>query len=166
MNPSRKKIALGAAGLLAGFLSVLSVQAMHSAAADADVIDAVYPLFSAGINWSPKVSVSVPPKSDYNPTDRAIVGYQVTSYPTASTEDIGGVVGPLRDYYDRLLVGGGWTIDTNFEADGPGGSLWGFTKGDKILILSYTSTFMDQEPNTPERCPCTIVFTIIGGELK
>lgn len=110
--------------------------------------------------------VSLPPNSNYNPTKRTIVGYQVSSLPTASTEDIGALVGPLRDYYDRLLLQKGWTINTKFQADGPGGSLWGFTKGSDILILSYTSNFMDREPNRPVRCPCTIVFTIIGGTLK
>jgi hypothetical protein len=135
-------------------------------AATPGVIDAVYPLFASGISWSNKVSVSLPPRSNYNPTDQTIEGYQVTSLPTASTEDIGATVEPLRNYYDQLLIKNGWTINNNFEADGAGGSLWGFTKGSDILILSYTSTFMNNQPNTPSQCPCTIVFTIIGGSLK
>jgi hypothetical protein len=167
MKVTSGTVACGIAGLLVGLLSVLVLSATAAAHNDThDVIDAVYPLFSTGITWSPKVSVSLPPKSDYNPTDKIIDGYQVSSYPTASTEDIGGVVGPMRDYYDRLLLQKGWTMDTKFEADGPGGSLWGFTKAGDILILSYTSTFMDIEPGRPNRCPCTVVFTIIGGSLK
>ena len=130
------------------------------------IIDAMYPLFNTGISWTAKESVSLPPRSSYNPTNQIIEGYQVTSLPTASTEDIGATVEPLRNYYDQLLLKNGWTIDINFEADGAGGSLWGFTKGNDILILSYTSTFMNSQPNTPAQCPCTIVFTIIGGTLK
>ena len=132
----------------------------------AGVIDALYPLFSTGIAWSPKVSVSLPPRSDYNPTSQTIVGEEAMSLPTASTEDIGAMVEPFRNYYDQLLLQKGWNININFEADGPGGSLWGFTKGNDILILSYTSTFYNKQSDRPEQCPCTIVFTVIGGTLK
>ena len=130
------------------------------------VIDAVYPLFSGNISWTNKVSVSLPPRSNYNPTNQTIEGYQVTSLPTASTGDIGATIEPLRNYYDQVLIKNGWKINNDFEADGAGGSLWGFTKGNDILILSYTSTFMNSQPNQPEQCPCTIVFTIIGGTLR
>jgi hypothetical protein len=177
------KVACAVAGVVIGFVAVFYMYPMENAAvtaaqdatttavvettpANTTTIDAVYPLFSTGISWSPKISVSLPPRSNYNPTDQTIVGYQVTSLPTASTEDIGGTVEPLRNYYDQLLVKNGWSIATQFEADGAGGSLWGFTKGNDILIFSYTSTFMNQQPNQPEQCPCTIVFTIIGGTLE
>ncbi len=160
------KVVCGIAGLLVGVFAVVFLFSTHTSVSNQDVIDAVYPLFSDGLSWSPKVSVNVPPHSDYNSTGQAIVGYEAVSLPTASTGDIGAVVEPLRNYYDQLLVKSGWTIDPQFEADGPGGSLWGFAKGNDILILSYTSTFMNQQQGQPRQCPCTIVFTIIGGTLK
>lgn len=158
-------IACGVAGLVIG-LSAVIFFAAQSRANDAAVIDTVYPLFDAGIRWTSKVSVTLPPLSSYNPINRTIEGYQVTSLPTESTTDVGAVVGPMRHYYDLLLLQKGWTMDTKFEADGPGGSLWGFTKGDDILILSYTSTFLNTDTGQPVRCPCTVVFTILGGTLK
>ncbi len=129
-------------------------------------INTVYPLFNEGISWSPKVAVHLPPQSLYNPTKQTIEGYQVTSLPTASTENIGGTVEPLRNYYNELLIKSGWRIDINFQADGPGGSVWGFRKGNEALILSYTSTFFNNQPGAPSQCPCTVVFTIIGGTLQ
>lgn len=151
--------------LALGVAAVSFLFAGRAAAPTHDTIDAVYPLFSTGMSWSPKVSVSLPPRSDYNPATSTITGYEVVSLPTAATDNIAGIAEPLRDYYDRLLVTNGWHIDIKFEADGPGGSLWGFTKGNQILIFSYISTFYNQQPNQPEQCPCSIVFTIIGGEL-
>jgi hypothetical protein len=129
-------------------------------------IDAVYPLFNERISWSPKVAVSLPPRSNYNPLERTIVGYQVTSLPTASTENIGDTIEPLRNYYNEKLLPLGWRIQANFQADGPGGSVWGFRRGEEVLILSYTSTFFNNQPDTPSQCPCTVVFTIIGGTLQ
>jgi len=183
MNITGGKVACGVAGIVIGFAAVVMMPALTPAStvaapeatttveakvapATSDVIDAIYPIFSTDISWSPKVSVSLPPQSDYNPTKQTIVGQEVVSLPTASTEDIGGTVEPLRNYYDQLLVKAGWTIATNFEADGAGGSLWGFTKGNDILIFSYTSTFMNLQQGQPEQCPCTVVFTIIGGTLQ
>lgn len=185
MKFSLEKIACGMAGVVAGFGAFSFVHALGTqplwaraettplimsaalkAAIPQETIYAVYPLYSAGISWSPKVRVSLPPHSMYNPTGKIISGYQATSLPTASTDDIGALVGPLRHSYDQLLLKKGWAIDTNFEADGPGGSLWGFTKGNEILILSYTSTFYNDQPGVPEECPCTVVFTIIGGTLE
>lgn len=155
----------GLAGLAVGIIAVSLFVAGRDAPAP-DPINDVYPLFRIGISWSPKVQVEVPPRSNYNPTGQTIVGYQITSLPTASTVDIGATVGPMRDYYDRVLLQKGWSINPKFQADGPGGSLWGFTKDDDVLILSYTSSAIDAEHSRPKRCPCTIVFTIIGGTLR
>jgi len=166
MKPATIKLMCAIVGLVLGFAAISFIYAWHGEAPAQDTIDAVYPLFSSGISWSPKVSVSLPPRSDYNPATSTIVGYEVVSLPTAPTGNIAGIAEPLRNYYDQLLVSKGWHINTSFEADGPGGSLWGFTKDKDVLIFSYASTFYNQQPNTPEQCPCSIVFTIIGGTLK
>lgn len=177
------KIVFGIAGVLIGFFAIVFICDRQNTktnaapiaeatstietvpASNTGVIGSLYPLFSTGITWTSQVSVSLPPLSNYNPTTQTIVGEQVTSLPTASTADIGAIVGPMRDYYDRVLLEKGWVIDIKFEADGAGGSLWGFTKGNDVLILSYTSTALYQDPNAPKQCPCTLVFTIIGGTL-
>jgi len=166
MHKTTGILLFGSAGLIIGIAAVSLLFAGRAAAPAPDTIDAVYPLFGSGISWSPKVSITLPPLSDYNPATSTIVGYEVVSLPTAATSNIAGIAEPLRNYYDQLLVSQGWHINTNFEADGPGGSLWGFTKGKDILIFSFTSTFYNKQPNQPEQCPCSVVFTIIGGELK
>jgi hypothetical protein len=183
MKESTIKIACGALGLVVGLLlnyiymdtgipapiapaSEKAVATTIATKITSHTIESVYPLFSDGISWSPKVAVNLPARSLYNPTKQTIVGYQVTSLPTASTEDIGGTVEPLRNHYNQILLKDGWKIDINFHADGPGGSVWGFRKGDEVLILSYTSTFFNNQPDAPAQCPCTVVFTIIGGTLQ
>ena len=166
MKSKLGNIRVGAAGLVLCITVIFFLYTGYRTAPAPTVIDAIYPLYAGGLTWSPKLAVTLPPKSSYNPTKQKIVGYQVSSLPTPSTNDISSVVEPLRNQYDYLLLKEGWYMDTNYEADGPGGSLWGFTKGNKVLIFSYTSTFLNQQPHTPEQCPCTVVFTIIGGELQ
>jgi len=172
MTKKNKKIFAVSAGILLGVIAVVSLRVCQHApgaspsATDTDILNAAYPLYGTGISWGAEVPVTLPPHSDYNPATTTFIGYQVSSLPTPTTNDIAAVTEPLRDYYDKMLLAAGWNIDTNFEADGPGGSIWGYTKGKDVLIFSYNSLFLNQQPNQPEQCPCTVNFIILGGELK
>ncbi len=157
---------VGTVGIITAIAAILLLYKGYTSATKPEVINTVYPLFSSGISWSPKVPVTLPPRSNYNPATSTLRGFEVVSLPTTSTQNIGATVEPLRNYYDQLLLQQGWHIDVKYQADGPGGSVWGFTKGSEVLIFSYTSTFLTQKPNTPEQCPCTVVFIIIGGQLS
>jgi hypothetical protein len=169
-----KSIAIGVAGLLVGLvlgglvhheLGIAEAEAPTPATAEA-AIASVYPLYTHHITFGEQVRLSVPPKTGTNPTDNTISGYLITSDSTATTTDISSISEPFRMFYDKKLIKKGWSINPKFQADGPGASIWGFTKGKEVVIFAFTTTFLGTKPNQPVECPCTLVFTILGGLLQ
>jgi hypothetical protein len=173
---SYTKILLAVVGIVVGLVVVLAVRgtgasisptsntaATSTPATAEDAFGSAYPLYATNIVWDSKVPLSVPPHIGTNPTDTTIEGYEITSEPTATTTDISSITEPFRNYYDKTLLALGWSIDPTFQADGPGASVWGFRKGKEILIFSYAPTFLNNQPNQPVQCPCTITFSILGG---
>ncbi len=174
---NKKNILFAIAGLVVGLLAVLAIHSIASNSAPAsdtatttavtatgeDAFQSVYPLYDTNIVWDAKVALSVPPHTATNPTNSTIRGYEIESELTATTSEISAFTEPFRDYYDRVLLAKGWAIDPTFQADGPGASIWGFTRGTEILIFSYTPTFLVDHPNEPVQCPCKITFSILGG---
>ncbi|MEI6529020.1 MAG: MliC family protein [Candidatus Falkowbacteria bacterium] len=69
-------------------------------------------------------------------------------------------------YYDNQLTANGWGKNKDYVADGPGTSIWAYTKGSKIIVLSYTSEELNPSTNRPFSCPCQMTFSIFYGEIK
>jgi len=162
-----KKAIIGAVLLVVIVAVVVAMLTSHTGPPQSEeVLHAAYPLYAQGIVWNDEVPLSVPPRVATNPTDQTIIGNVVTSIPTATTTNVASVTEPFRDFYDKALIANGWSIAPKYQADGPGSSVWGYTKDQNILIFSYQSTFLDQKPDQPVRCPCTLQFSILGGTLQ
>jgi hypothetical protein len=162
-----KKYLFGAIAIaVLAIIAVAWATSNKGPSAETEVLHAAYPLYAQGIVWGQEVPLSVPPHVATNPTDQTIVGNLITSLQTATTTDVAAITEPLRTYYDKMLLGNGWSIKTAYQANGPGSAVWGYTKGNDVLIFSYTSTFLDQFVNQPVQCPCTVGFSILGGSLQ
>lgn len=61
----------------------------------------------------------------------------------------------------------GYKPNMNVSADGPGSSMWGYTKGNSIILYSYKTTPTNTSPNEPLSfdCPCKITVSIFEGTL-
>ena len=70
----------------------------------------------------------------------------------------------FKKYYDNKLLTSGWALNKDYEADGAGSSVWAYTKGSEMIILSYNSEAINQKPNEPLSCPCNMTFSIFSGE--
>jgi len=166
MSISKKSIASAVILVIAVAIGVAYLTHSQTPPAADEVLHAAYPLYAQGITWQDEAPLSVPPHIATNPTDQTIVGNVVSSLPTATTTNIASITEPFRDFYDKILVANGWSITPKYEAGGPGSAAWGYTKGNNVLIFNYQSTFLNQQPNQPEQCPCTIEFSILGGKLE
>ena len=113
----------------------------------------LYPLYS-GLSWNNEVATT---------TD--VFGLQLSGFRINSTVVVDGDFPSFKNYYDTKLIANGWLQNKNYIADGAGGSIWGYSKGNDFIILSYDSTAINQIPNQPLSCPCNMIFSIFSGKL-
>ncbi|MFA6585853.1 MAG: hypothetical protein WCS86_01705 [Candidatus Paceibacterota bacterium] len=69
-------------------------------------------------------------------------------------------------YYEDKLLPLGWTSSNKYQADGAGSSTWAYTKNNEYIILSYKSTEINENPNEPFTCPCSMTFLIFSGKAN
>lgn len=68
----------------------------------------------------------------------------------------------------KLLESMGYTLNQNLSADGPGSSMWGYTKGNKVITYSYKTAPTSSSPNEPLSfdCPCQVSVSVFTGTLS
>jgi len=118
----------------------------------------IYPLYS-NLSWGEEVATTS------NEFGLSLTGFQVNSE-NISDSTYYKFDKSFVKYYEDKLVGAGWTRSKDYEADGAGSSIWTYTKGKKIIILSYNSQEIKELPDQPFTCPCNMTFSIFTGEIN
>lgn len=65
----------------------------------------------------------------------------------------------------------GFSVDNDLMADGPGSSMWGYSKNDngekQYVIISYKTQPTSSNPNAPLEfnCPCTVDVSVFASNL-
>jgi len=121
-----------------------------------NLVSDIYPLYS-NLLWNNEIA-----------TTTNMFGLQFSGFGIDTryiTDDKYNKLDPsFREYYDTKLTAKGWVQNKDYDADGAGSSVWGYTKGKDVIILSYHSTAINQKPNEPLSCPCNMTFYIFSGE--
>ncbi len=105
-------------------------------------------------NWLNPYSISK--KTPYG----FLEGREVTAQTMSDTPYVSNFEDKAR------LTSEGFQEDINLNADGPGGSTWGYIKKNEdksqIIILLYTVTPSSSNSNEPLQfdCPCSIVLSV------
>lgn len=112
-----------------------------------------------------KVVMPLFPNIEWNDPKKIGVGYEITSktesYATEYPSEKRETVENFRQFYNTRLEAAGYMIDNNTLADGPTGSVWGYRKGNLLIVFSYNSTVTYISDDSPEAtCPCTRQFKI------
>ncbi len=125
---------------------------------DSALLADVSPLYPS-LNWNEPFATSTLAFGMY------LTGYKIDSK-SISDSEYNKVDISFPDYYDKILVAKGWEGSIDFMADGPGSSVRAYTKGNKMIVLSYTSSELNPKSDQPFSCPCNMTFSIFLGDLK
>jgi len=116
----------------------------------------VYPLYS-NLSWNEEVALTD------NYWGSEFSGFKVTSK-NITDKEYYSFNESFINYYDKKLTSLGWYRDPQYQADGAGSQVIGYTKGDEIIVLDYDSKEIKQIPNEPLSCPCNMTFSIFSGK--
>lgn len=118
----------------------------------------IYPLYP-NLSWNTESATTTVAFGMY------LTGSRINSNPISDTT-YDNLISLFNNYYDTQLTAAGWEINKDYVADGPGTSIWAYTKGSKIIVLSYVSDELNPSKNKPFSCPCKMTFSIFSGEIK
>lgn len=118
----------------------------------------IYPLYP-DLSWNKEAATTTVAFGMY------LTGSRITSNTIGDTAQ-DNIISLFDSYYDTQLTAAAWEKNKDYVADGPGTSIWAYTKGSKIIVLSYVSEELDPSTNKPFSCPCKMTFSIFSGEIK
>ncbi|MDO8510391.1 MAG: hypothetical protein Q7S15_02090 [bacterium] len=123
------------------------------------LLSEVQPLYN-GVQWYPSSEASLN-AGDYG-LQKALVGFRIVSEPITNIDDYSQVVVPFYEFYDNQLMKKGWSEAGALTADGPSGSVWGYSKGGMHIILESMAKQIIVADG-PFSCPCDVTLSIFVG---
>lgn len=111
-------------------------------------------IFSQMATWLPNATFGLPKETTEATGEGEFSGESLSGFTMSETASM--------DHFEdeAYMESLGYTLDNNLSADGPGSSVWGYSKdvnGKKqIVLFSYETKPSDSDPNTPLQfnCPC------------
>lgn len=119
----------------------------------------VYPLFD-------KLKWGMPEGVEKSIDSKVVQGSVIKSKTLRNITDIAKETEGFQNYYDKKLEAEGWSVENSLFADGPGSSEWGFKKGNRYIVLSYTSVPENDKPDEIFSCPCHVTFAVFSGTIN
>ncbi len=117
----------------------------------------LYPLYS-GAEWD------APSTETAEISTTTVSGVGAGTVPILNTMDPGSAFSPFEKYYREKLLGLGWKVDNQLEAGGPMGGQTGYRKGDKLILVTFSTVFHDVVPDRPVQCPCDVTLHLFSTE--
>lgn len=120
-------------------------------------------IFSQLATWLPGATFGLPKKTTEETSYGKMKGESLSGFTMSETASMEHFENP--DYMQEL----GYAPDNNLSADGPGSSVWGYSKetnGKKeVVLFSYETKPSDSDPNTPLQfnCPCNTDVKVFVG---
>jgi hypothetical protein len=111
-------------------------------------------VFSQMAKWLPNATFGLPKKTTEQTGEGDFTGESLSGFTMSDTASM--------DHFEdeAYMESLGYTPDNNLAADGPGSSVWGYSKEEngkkQIATFSYETKPDDSDPNTPLQfnCPC------------
>ncbi|HEX9061737.1 MAG TPA: hypothetical protein VF941_16280 [Clostridia bacterium] len=123
-----------------------------------ELLSDIYPLYPY-LKWNKEVVA----------TNTMIPGLKASGYEIKSESISDSTYSSFKEsfeeYYGRKLTADGWVQRNEWAAGGPSGDIEGYSKGNRIIIISYDSKENVIHKNEPFSCPCTITLSIFSGTL-
>lgn len=121
--------------------------------------DVIYPLYP-NVKWGKEVATDNLIFSDAKGSGYVIRSESISDSIYFSFKE------SFEEYYDKRLIASGWVQNSNWVAGGPNGNITGYSKGDKIIIISYDSKEVVVNKNSIFSCPCNVTLSIFFGTLN